>query len=132
MAWEELSSKESILWPVKLRNAPLIQRILKPKDVVMIYLTKKSVIAGMVEVSGNLRMLQKSLLFQDDIYEAVIPISVKKKFEGREQIDVRALKDELQVTKNVGQRWGIRLQRAIVQLSDADYELLYSKIARSQ
>ena len=130
-AWEELSSTPKVLWPIKLRNVSYVQRILNSNDEVLVYLTKKAVIAGVVEVSGELRVLQESLIFQEEVYEAVIPMRVKKILTVQERVDIRRLRNELELTYKGGERWGIRMQRAVVQLTAADFELLSIKVAQS-
>lgn len=125
--WEKLKNDTNKVWPVNARNSRLFNSF-KVGDIFIVYLSKKSSFAGIVEISGNLESPKNPVLFMGDFYEYLLPVEYKVVLKNDQLIKIRDLIDELELTKNRTSTYGSCLQRAAKKISNADFELIRSRI----
>ncbi|NEY18578.1 hypothetical protein G4D61_01160 [Bacillus ginsengihumi] len=125
--WEFIKDKFDF-WPLKLKDARLIDRYANIDDEVLVYLSQKSAITGLLKIREKPKRLDSPLSFTNNEYEYYLPITYSKILTEDLSIPLRPLISELELTKMRQDNWGAVLQKAVVKIKEKDFELLYSKI----
>lgn len=125
--WDRLKDDPAKIWPVKLRNAMIFKKF-NIGDKLLVYVSQVGAITGVVEVREAIQSIVKPMLFMGDFYECVLPVEYKAVLEGEKRIIIKTLIDKLDLTKENNKSWGSALQRAIVKLTEEDFNLLLTQV----
>ncbi|RKD26514.1 hypothetical protein BEP19_16895 [Ammoniphilus oxalaticus] len=124
--WERLVKDPNKFWPVNARNSRTLSGLEKGNEII-IYLTQKSVIAGIAEVTEELKGTNKPFIIAGDIYEYYLTMNYKFILDKNHLIPMKSVLNELDITKGL-KNWGAGFQRSNRRLSDSDFRLLKEKI----
>ncbi len=125
--WNLLKGGADKTWPVSDRYAKAFSR-LDAGDRLIVYLSKQSCIAGIIEVTGKLESYDKPIVLRGSIYRYLLPINYKYLLPDDKLLPIREILNNLDLSKNKARTWGSALQRSVKTLSDEDYNFLTSKV----
>lgn len=118
--WEELSEKGE--WPLSSRYYTKIKN-LKKGDELLVYVTQKSGVVGIIEVTESAKQYNKNKLYEGDYYHYYIGFKTNVKLS--KEIKIRDIKDKLEKTQGKS-NWGASFQKAVLALNEHDFKYLYS------
>ncbi|USG64781.1 EVE domain-containing protein [Brevibacillus ruminantium] len=129
ITWVNLRKNSGGVWPVNGRYSKTLST-LKVGDEIIVYITQKSAIAGIVEVTQTLRANNKPLIFSGDVYDYSLLVDFKIVLDEDKMIPLKSILNEIEITKGK-ENWGAGFQRAILKIIDSDFDLLRSKVYKN-
>lgn len=120
--WEELSENNE--WPISLKNGYILKK-LKPGDKVLIYITKESAIAGIIEIVEPLNVYNPIRRYKGDYYNFYATFSINAKL--KEGVKIRSVKEMLDKTRG-RKNWGASFQRSAMKLGENDFNYLINSV----
>lgn len=119
-------------WPVKNNDIRTVKNQLNIGDEVLVYLSKKSALVGILKVTGELTKLDAPISIDRIKYEYMLPIHYKMILSEEEIIPLKPYIADLDLTKKRQDNWGVVLQKGMVRLSNNDFNYLINETKKSR